>query len=133
MTERNLKIQQAIDRMTAMGIESKLIEEFRVDQIPICVCDNQIRKATKEELNLIRPWQNEYQTLPYHLIWTDTTIGNMLSILYVSDQPEEWDMDMDDCKYMTPCAYVMNLSDPICSEFGSIGVQLMSGGLIRIA
>ena len=60
-------------------------------------------------------------------------------MLYVTDDDEEWDMDRDDLRHgdningYLQYAYVANLSDPMCSEYGSIKVVNRAGGLIRIA
>ncbi len=73
----------------------------------------------------------------YHCVKSHTEFGDMLSMLYVNGRSEEefeqdkeyFDMDIDDGYIMT---YTKNFSDDWCSEFGSIEVQKMFGGLKRI-
>jgi hypothetical protein len=60
-------------------------------------------------------------------------MGEMLSLLYVSKDREEWESDRDDLQYGYAYAYVINLDDDWCSEFGTIGIKPQFGGLARIA
>ena len=57
----------------------------------------------------------------------------MYALLYVSKNEDEWEYDKDDLKAGYPLAYVKNVSDDFCSEFGSIGVRQQFGGLVRTA
>ena len=54
----------------------------------------------------------------YHVIQN----GQMLSFLYVSKYQEKWEHDRNDLKESYLIAYVANLTNELCSEFGSIGI-----------
>lgn len=53
-----------------------------------------------------------------------TNIGEMENYLYVSDYPEEWEMDKQDVSKGCQYTYVFNKDMPECSEFGTIGIAL---------
>lgn len=64
--------------------------------------------------------------IPYHVITTHTTIGEMIDVLYASKNPCEWSLERPDSRgWMTIHS---------CGEFeeiGSIQVRPVNGGLIR--
>lgn len=84
-----------------------------------------------EEQEMIRNIEEEHDIKIFHVILAHTNIGTLYSCLYVSQYEEEWDMDKDGLMNTYPFAYVHNADDPICSEFGSIGIKEAHGGLIR--
>ena len=57
----------------------------------------------------------------------------LFSMLFVSKYEEEWDIDNADLKDNYVFAMVENLTDPWCSDMGSIKVESMFGGLVRTA
>jgi len=69
--------------------------------------------------------------LVYHAQLTHTTLGDMLTLLYVSGQELEWESDRNALAKAQACAYVMNLDDPDCSEFGWVGIKPSMGGVVR--
>lgn len=68
----------------------------------------------------------------YHLIHTESEFGELLSILFVSDDEEEWGMDREELDENIARVYVENLSIPCFSEFGSIKIKMVNGCLHRI-
>lgn len=70
--------------------------------------------------------------IPYHVIRNNTNMGVMYSILYVTKERTEWEMDNDDLKAGCAFAYVYNNTYPDLSEFGTIGVESSVGGILRI-
>ena len=58
---------------------------------------------------------------------------DMYNFLYISEYPEEWEMDNDDIQDGYAMAYVWNKTDDWMSEFGSIAVQERFGGLVRVS
>ncbi|MDD3832239.1 MAG: hypothetical protein PHW00_06280 [Clostridia bacterium] len=79
----------------------------------------------------VKEFETKHNAVVYHVIHNYTDMGEMLAFLYVSAEEEEWEYDHDDLKYGCVCAYVMNLDDEWCSEFGSIGIRPQFGGLVR--
>lgn len=69
--------------------------------------------------------------IPYHVIVSRTTIGRMYSVMYVSRTSEEWKLERRDKKGWL-MGYVYNADHPELSEIGSIHVEPVNGGLIRL-
>lgn len=70
--------------------------------------------------------------LVYHAIESITAQGKLLSLLYVSDEIEDWESErlQSDNFIMS---YVLNLDNPELAEFGFIGIDTFekSGALVR--
>ena len=60
-------------------------------------------------------------------------IGNHLTLLYVSHgNKDEWETEKKDLEAMEPIAYVMNLTYPELSEYGTVVLRSHNGVLERI-
>ncbi len=70
--------------------------------------------------------------MAYHAIYNGAAVGALLSILFVSSDEEEWELDKRDMEAGYPMAYVFNLDIPEFSEYGSISVKNVDGILERI-
>lgn len=81
----------------------------------------------------IKQLEKEHNILVYHAILTRTTFGTLLTLLYVSANQDEWKRDRDELTEGLPCAYVMNLNDDNCSEFGCVQIASAKGGITRLA
>ena len=86
-----------------------------------------------EQKEIVSEFEQEYYALVYHVIHNFTEFGELLTFFYVSDDDEEWEYDRADLKEGYACAYVKNLTDDICSEFGSVCFRPQFGGLVRTA
>lgn len=84
-----------------------------------------------EENKMIEKFEKERNIKVYHLILSHTNIGEMYSLLYVSQYPEEWDMDKESLKMGQPCVCAFIKDDDYNVDFGSIVISSGSGGLIR--
>lgn len=125
--------QEAIKRMKQLGLYTNTIREFEKDNV-LNRSDNGILFwLTDEEKRLVSKFEREYDTVVYHVIRNNTKFGMLLSLLYVSNDEDEWEMDQEDIQQRTPIAYVYNVDEPMFSEFGSIGVENRYGGLVRTA
>ncbi len=83
-----------------------------------------------EMMDEIRSFEREHDALVYLVIGDSWSY----SYLYVSRYKEEWEMDVDDLGEGYPLAYVENIGDPECSEFGSIRIAPNgNGGFVRLA
>lgn len=133
---REEKKAEAILRMKELGYWGRAREAFRksnkvfVNEPPFgAVYDPEPDLADR-----IKEFEKENNALVYMVVRAFTKFGQMDSLLYVSDYPEEWEMDHDDIKDKIVMTYTINYDMPDCSEFGSIGFRLGSGaGLIRVA
>ena len=134
-----MKKQEAVFRMQQLGIMPECIEAFENGKLWESET-NSIPGAMYEldgkEKALVRKFEQEYNALVYHVIHTLCNIRNdnheMYSMLYVSNYPEEWEMDREMLKDNIAYAYVYNATDPDLSEIGSIAIQPVNGGLVRI-
>ena len=87
----------------------------------------------KEVKDKIKKFENEYNATVYHLIHNYTEFGELYSFLYVSNNEEEWEDDNADIRDGYTIAYVWNVDEEDFSEFGSIRVKSVFGGLVRTA
>lgn len=125
---------EAIERMKMLKLYPNIIKEFKKENI-INMSENggMLYWLKDDERQIVEDFETEYNTVVYHVIHNYTELGEMYALLYVSDDEEEWEYDRDDLLAGYPLAYVKNVTDNNCSEFGSIGVKMRFGGLIRTA
>lgn len=94
---------------------------------------------TDKQIELIKKFEDQYNGLVYHAISSTTEIGELLTLLYISQYEADWPTDREDLKNYDPrygysiMAYVYNLTNDIFSEFGSVCVKPKNGGLVRTA
>lgn len=124
--------EQAIERMKKLGIMEQPIKEFEdEDKLNLSEVAGYLYWLDDDEKEMVKKFEEENNALVYHIIKTNTNIGMLYNLLYVSEYVEEWDMDMDDLSEGQALAYVLNKTMPDCSEFGTIGIKPSVGGLIR--
>lgn len=143
------KKAEAEKRLKMLGLHESVLSQFkkenrvfyseRVKFGPATVgilywIDNESKFA-----EVIQEFEKSRNCLVYHATHEYTTFGECLTLLYVSDYEEEWALDEADLqeglktKEWGLCAHVINLSDPIYSETGFVGIKEAAGGLIRTA
>ena len=88
---------------------------------------------SEKENKMVREWEKLTGNIVYHVIQNKMVFGLCYSFLYVSKYTEEWESDMEYLVDGTPCVYVLNADDEMCSEYGSIGIQPMCGAILRTA
>ena len=133
---REEKKAEAIKRMKKLRYWSQAKEAFRrsnkvfVTEPPMgAVYDPEPELAER-----IKKFEEENNALVYLVVRAFTNFGKMDSLLFVSDYPEEWDMDNEDLNDWIVMSYTINYDMPDCSEFGSIGVRpTIAGGLLRVS
>lgn len=141
---QQLRIKQkaeALKRMELLKLDKSVIRDFRKeDVIYYSERQNAIFDGILYYLNDNNEWmqkvidfENEYEAMVYHAQLTHTTFGRCLSLLYVSRDEDEWEMDKEDLqgKAKRACAYVINLDDEWLSEIGAIGLVSKNGGVSR--
>lgn len=132
---RELKQMEAVRRMQSMHIMPDAIKLFR-DENKVLVSENPygfMYQANQEQSQLIADFEAEYHTLVYHANLVHTReLGDLLSLFYVSNNLEEWEMDRDDIKENFALVYCVNLAIPEFSEFGTIEFRPTNGGIKRI-
>ena len=87
------------------------------------------KKEFVEKVKEIEKTRNLYI---YHCILNHyRDIGDVLTMLYVSEDEEFWEYEREELKDGYASAYVWNISFEHYSEFGDIGIVGVNGGLVR--
>ncbi len=133
-TTREQRREEAIKRIKMLNMHENVLRDFtEEDKLNKSEWMGALYWLTDPEKRIVKRFEKEHNATVYTAIFSNTNIGAMLALLYVSDYPEEWEMDRQDIKEGYPIAWVENLDYPDCSELGSIGVRPMFGGLVRTA
>ena len=125
---------EALERMKTLKLYPNVIKEFEKENI-VNMSENGgfLYWLNDEQKEIVSAFEAEHDALVYHVIHDFTGFGELLTFFYVSDYEEEWEYDREDLKDGYTCAYVKNLSDDMCSEFGSVCFKQQFGGLVRTA
>lgn len=126
------KLEEAVRRMKLLKLHKNTIEDLVENNI-INKSEQQgiLYWLSEEEEKIIREWEKETGNLAYHVIYSNTEFGRLLNVLYVSKYEDEWVLDREDIEEGNVLAYVKNLDNDYCTEYGSIGIKPNIGGLIR--
>lgn len=124
--------KEAINRMKTLKLHPNIIREFSNENKLNLSLNGALCHLNDKQLARVQEFEHQYHTLVYHVIHNYTQFGELLSFLYVSQHTEEWERDRHDLEEGYPFVYVANLTDELCSEFGSIGIRPCVGGVIRI-
>lgn len=140
MTREEQK-QEAIKRMKILKMLPSVIEDFETKDI-VFYSETFSKDfqgilywvSNKEEfVEVIKDFETKYKALVYHAILGHYEFGTCLSLLYVSNDEDEWTADHNDLSENIAYAYVHNFDVPEFSEFGTIGLKPVNGGIVRIA
>ena len=127
---------EAIERMKILKLHPNAVREF-VDEGKLNCSENGMGALfwlSDEDAKYVRAMEEKTDCLVYHVVKSVTQFGTLLTMLYVSKDEEEWERDKEELKSEGyACAYVENLDDEYCSEFGGVIVQPIFGGVRRIA
>lgn len=120
------KKAEAIARMKQMGIFIDIIKRF-AEKGTIFQSEPSGTYSALDNRQLERVWrfEREHNALVYFVIGN----GKMENYLYVSNHPDEWERDRVDIDKKQTLAFVNNLSDSDCSEFGYIGFEVTSAAV----
>ena len=136
---REIKKVEAINRMKALGLFAPCIKAFKDrDEVQLSEPTGGLYEFSidKELTTKMQEFEKKNNALVYHVIHTpmrlDGEVMDMYNFLYVSDYQEEYEVDNADIKEGYVFAYVWNKTIDYFSEFGSIAVKGMFGGLVRI-
>lgn len=125
--------KEAVKRMKALGIYGPAIKQFEKSNIVMVSEPNGgLYWADDDEREMIKQFEEKYGGLVYIVVRQYFEFGRCDSLLYVSKHKEEWDMDNEDINDRIPMSYTVNHDWPDGSEFGSIAVSPLVGGLVRV-
>ena len=104
------------------GLNVNLVEKLKNGEVLYSYVTTQkqlgrmrILSSNKEYERIIKNFEEENENyIVYHVVHSETYVGDILSILFVSDQPDEWEMERLENGYIY--AYSVNLSYPELSE-----------------
>lgn len=96
-----------------------------------CTEGAHLRTLDEKYEQTVRNFKSEYQRVVYYVIHNYSCIGELLTFLYVSKHEEEWELERRDLENGTPIAFVVNVDNNLFSEFGSVGIESVSGRVIR--
>ena len=131
------KKEKAIQLLKEMDIYKPYIKGFE-EKGTVCFFENYGGFWVDQEpliLSKIKELEEKYNCLVYAVTHEMTSIGEMYDFLIVSAYPEEWDdtlLPAGNSSFYA-YAYVWNVDDDYCLEFGDIIVHSFGGGIKRIA
>lgn len=130
---------EAVQRMRLMKIIDQTIKDF-VDEEKLTYSQNGmnywlIQGEEDQDKPILKAiaTMKEKGHLPYFLLFTPTTLGNMWSIFYINESDEEWELDNQGLASGEQLVYVFNEDLPDCSEYGYINFKPAFGGVVRTA
>ncbi len=130
---------EALKRMKELHFDESVISEFKNDgMVYQSVRLNQVLNAVlqhpdDETMVMIRDFEATNHCTVYHCQKTNTEVGVLYAILFVSDDSEMWDSELSkEGDVFYAYSFVKNLDNPLFSEFGDIGVVPSMGGITRV-
>lgn len=129
---RDSQVEEAVARMKLLRILKTPINEFKKEGVlNLSEALGLLYWLDDEEKKMVADFEKDNGGVVYHVIKTLSNIGLMYSLLYVSNHTEEWEMDRADIQEGRAFVYVVNKDMPDCSEFGTIGIRPLFGGVLR--
>lgn len=125
------QLEEALRRMKKLGLLEEVLKEFSEEGRLYRSESGILFYLSKQEM--VEKWQKETGFIVYHVIKSQMEFGLCYSFLYVSNYQDEWRMENRELEEGCPIVYVKNVDDEICSEFGSIEIRPVCGGIVRIA
>jgi len=134
--KRHQKVDEAVRRMEIMNVFPPMLDLFVKEDVmfrsehPYGL----FIEMDSEEKEEIRKFEEEHNALVYMVLRTETAVSTIDALLFVSDNMQEWYMDIEDLENETAYAYVINHEIPVFSGFGQVGWKRTEyGGIIRTA
>ena len=135
-TTRQQKKEIAIEIMKKMDIYKPYIKAFEEND-NVCFFERYAGFYAYQEPEVqkkIEEIEAEFECVVYAITHEFTEFGECYSFLIVTDYKSEWKTLVESEGNMHYAfSYVWNRDCEYCSEFGTIGVRNMFGGITRIA
>lgn len=127
-------LNECLTRMVMLKLDAPCINAFKKGKVWESEGFGALYELRPEEQQIVDKFESEHKGCKvYHMIHNKFYFGECYSILYVSNDEDEWEHDRNEIKNGYIFSYVANIDNPLCSEFGTIAVQSQFGGLVRIA
>lgn len=131
---RQAQVTEALIRMKRLNLHENVIKEFyESGKLNLSEHGGILYWLDEAENKMVREWEEKTGNVVYHVIKNNMEFGLCYSFMYVSPNVDEWLFDNETLESGYPIAYVMNVDDRDCSEYGSIGIISSIGGLVRVA
>lgn len=143
MELRELQKQEALKRLEIIekmyNVHHNVLKEFKQDES--IYYSERINlnidgilywiKNKPEFVDAVKEIEDKYNLFVYHCILNYTHNGLWLSMLFVSNELENWTQEQEELKDGFPEAYVYDFGR-YGSEFGTIQIEGANGGLTRL-
>lgn len=131
-TKEQMK-EEAVKRMRLLHRHSNAIHDFAKDGAVNYSQFGVLFWLTEDQQKRVTEFEEQSGSLVYHVIENHyVELGRMLTFLFVSPYMDEWERDRAELEAGEPLAYVANLDDEVCSEYGCVGVEPCCGGVRRV-
>ena len=131
--ERKIK---AIELLNKLDIYKPYIKGFE-EENKVCFFERFGGFWVDQEPEVLKKMQEiekEYNCTVYAITHEFTDFGECYSFLIVTNYKSEWKtLVTSDGNIHYTFAYVWNVDDEWCSEFGTVGVKSFGGGITRVA
>lgn len=133
MADKEAMKKESVNRLSKLNVMRCVVDDFNKGQLyytesatgALYYINNEMKKFVQEI-------EERYKGMVYHIILSRTEFGELLSMLWTTKYEEEWETEKENLEEGYVFAYVKNVTDDWCSEFGDIVVQERLGGLCRI-
>lgn len=127
------KVREAEKRLLALDYNPRAIEDLKKGIVLKSEGDTvRLSYLTIEERIAVKEFECKYSAFVYATIFVPTKKGDLLHMLYVSDNKSEWVDEMADVRGKTLFSFVCNLTNPKESTINAIGISCRNGGLARV-
>lgn len=126
------QIEEALTRMTMLHMSSRCINEFKRGNVWESEGFGALYEISEDEQKIVDKFEKGHNAVVYHMIHNVFEFGECYTILYVSQDEDEWEEDKQDLQDGYAMAYVENVDCPEFSEFGSVAIKPSIGGLVRL-
>ena len=135
LTKDEMK-QIAVDCLKKLEILPAYVRGFASNKNRVCFFEGlgagYWADQEPEVMAKLKEVEEKYGVTVYAITHEYTEFGECWDFLYVSDESDETEYNLEDCgSFFRAMAYVWNKTDDFSSEIGSIGVRPMFGGIKR--
>jgi hypothetical protein len=117
--------------MSIMKFPDYVINNYNKDIITFSY-KNETTLLPVEILQEVKRIEKEYEVTVYHVLKTHTDFGTCIELLCITFDEDCIDEDIEAAKRYMPFAYVINQSEPMFSEFGTIKIKTDSKTIRRV-
>lgn len=125
---------EAQSRMKIIGFSKQDIDNvFEITPFYTSIDIPKDSALETEVLGAMRRFVEEKKCFIYAAILEEYEFGLCITLAYVSNYPDDWQIEREGLTDGIMSAYVINLSEPSFSEFGNIAFVFVDDTLIRVS